>query len=228
MMNRTRSLSPESLPESIAVFPLPGAILLPGGQLPLNIFEPRYLNLVEDALSGTRIIGMIQPVHESSEHLIADGVTLYNVGCAGKISTFKETGDGRYLITLDGIIRFRIAEELEPKDGYRRIRADYTAYLQDMAFSSIPDDEQTIVRRQLIAAMTRYFQINGIEADPSSIESVSDTLLVNTLAMTCPLDPGEKQALLECENTEQRAILLTRMFEISAYATNATHSDIRQ
>lgn len=228
MIDRVRTLKLETLPDILPVFPLPGAMLLPGGQLPLNIFEPRYLNMIEDALAGARLIGMIQPVHESSEHLVADGIQLYDIGCAGRMMQFSETDDGRYVITLDGLIRFRITEELSAPDGYRRVRPDYSAFITDMqrpsdaAASSIPD------RPKLLAAMTRYFEIMGIEADLTSIENAPDTLLVDTLAMTCPLDPGEKQALLECDGTIQRARLLTSMFEIAAYSSDPAQSGTRQ
>jgi uncharacterized protein len=226
MIERMRALTPETLPDDLPVFPLPGALLLPGGQMPLNIFEPRYLNMVEDALAGARLIGMIQPVHESSAHLVADGITLYNVGCAGRLNRFQETGDGRYLVTLDGLIRFRVAEELPSRDGYRRVRPDYRTYIDDM-LNTAPD-QPIADRPKLLSTMARYFQANGIEADLSLIENTPDALLVTSLAMTCPLDPGEKQALLECDDTEQRAALLTRIFEIAGYATDPSQSGKRQ
>ena len=228
MIERARALTLETLPDELAVFPLPGALLLPGGQMPLNIFEPRYLNMVEDALAGARLIGMIQPVHESSEYLVADGITLYDIGCAGRISKFQETGDGRYIIALDGLIRFRTAEELAPRDGYRRVRPDFRGFEGDMQDTDRSTDQQIADRPKLLSAMARYFQTTGIEADLSTIESAPDVLLVTTLAMTCPLDPGEKQALLECDNTEQRAALLTRIFEIAGYATDPSQSGKRQ
>lgn len=228
MINRVRTLKLETLPDILPVFPLPGAMLLPGGQLPLNFFEPRYLNMIEDALAGARLIGMIQPVHESSEHLVADGIQLYDIGCAGRIMQFSETGDGRYIITLDGLIRFRVAEELSSPDGYRRVRPDYSAFAGDMQPVSDVATPPLPERLKLLAAMTRYFEIMGIEADLSSIENAPDALLVDTLAMTCPLDPGEKQALLECDGMIQRAKLLTSMFEIAAYSSDPAQSGIRQ
>lgn len=228
MADRQRTLTPETLPGAIPVFPLPGAMLLPGGQLPLNIFEPRYLNMVEDALASDRLIGMIQPVAEKDERLIADGVTLYNIGCAGRLTQFMETDDGRYVITLTGLIRFRIAEELDMRDGYRRVRPDFSPYIGDMIDTGSREMAAAGVRDKLVAAMTRYFDIKGIEADMSNIGSAPDALLVDTLAMTCPLDPGEKQALLECPDTKRRAELLTSIFEIAAHGDGPGPHDVRQ
>lgn len=229
MVERQRTLSLETLPATLAVFPLPGAMLLPGGQLPLNIFEPRYLNMIEDALASPgRLIGMIQPVAEKDERLIADGVRLYNIGCAGRITQFAETGDGRYVITLEGLIRFRIAEELSLLDGYRRVRPDFSPYINDLQQAGPGEGEDIPGRDRLISAMTRYFDSKGIEADMSGIDNAPDALLINTLAMTCPLDPGEKQALLECPDTARRATLLTSIFEIASHGDGDTPQDLRQ
>jgi len=229
MPERPRTLSPERLPVELAVFPLPGAMLLPGGELPLNIFEPRYLNMIEDALARPdRLIGMIQPVAENDERLIADGVALYDVGCAGRITQFAETADGRYVITLDGVVRFRVARELDMFDGYRRVVPDFTPYIEDMTRPVTPESAPVAGRDALIAAMARYFEIKGIEADMSSIDDAPDALLVNTLAMTCPLEPGEKQALLECLDTDGRAELLRRIFKIAAHADGAVAHGTRQ
>lgn len=229
MLERPRTPSPETLPDVLAVFPLPGAMLLPGGQLPLNIFEPRYLNMIEDALrTPGRMIGMIQPVAEQDERLIADGVRLYEVGCAGRVTQFEETDDGRYIINLSGLIRFRIAEELPPLDGYRRVQPDFTAYINDMAADITADTGRVAGRDRLISAMARYFDTQGIEADMSGIDEAPDALLIDTLSMTCPLEPGEKQALLECPDTAERAELLTRIFEISSHGDGSAINDIRQ
>lgn len=229
MIDRPRTLQADMLPETLAVFPLPGAMLLPDGQLPLNIFEPRYLNMVEDALqSPSRLIGMIQPVAEKDEQLIADGVTLYDIGCAGRIIEFNETGDGRYAITLAGVIRFRAAQELPSIDGYRCVRPDFTPYLADMTDPGMNETPPVAGRDKLITAMARYFDTKGIEADMTGIDDAPDALLINTLAMTCPLDPGEKQALLECPDTSQRAELLTSIFEIEAHGDGAVSHDVRQ
>ncbi|MBO6518847.1 MAG: LON peptidase substrate-binding domain-containing protein [Rhodospirillales bacterium] len=227
MAERQRKLTPATLPGEIPVFPLPGAMLLPGGQLPLNIFEPRYLNMVEDALSADRIIGMIQPVAEKDERMLGDGVVLYNIGCAGRLTQFMETDDGRYVITLTGVVRFRIAEELDMRDGYRRVRADYTPFIGDITEAGSRETVAVNGRDRLVTAMARYFAIKGIEADMSNIDEAPDALLVDTLAMTCPLEPGEKQALLECPDTQERAELLTSMFEIAAHEGGAGTHDLQ-
>jgi hypothetical protein len=229
MIDRPRNLDTDALPDALAVFPLPGAMLLPGGQLPLNIFEPRYLNMVEDALrTPERLIGMIQPVAERDERLIADGVTLYDIGCAGRITQFTETDDGRYVLTLTGVIRFRVAAELALLDGYLRVTPDFTPYLDDMSDSDAAETGAVPGRDKLVSAMTRYFDTKGIEADLSDISEAPDTLLVNILAMTCPLDPGEKQALLECPDIAGRAELLTSIFEIAAHGDGTVPHDLRQ
>ena len=228
MVARRRTPTPAMLPDEIPVFPLPGAMLLPGGQLPLNIFEPRYLNMVEDALKSDRLIGMIQPVAENDERLIADGVTLYKIGCAGRLTQFMETEDGRYVITLTGLIRFRVQEELGMRDGYRRVRPDFSSYIEDITAADDRDTVEVAGRDKLVAAMSKYFDIKGIEADMSNIGDAPDALLVDTLAMTCPLEPGEKQALLECPDTDKRAELLTSIFEIAAHGGGPGAYDIRQ
>lgn len=228
MIDRVRRPTIETLPKELAIFPLPGAMLLPGGHLPLNIFEPRYLNMVEDALKSSRLIGMIQPVAEHDEHLLPDGIKLYQIGCAGRIVQFGETDDGRYLIVLDGLIRFRIMDELDAYDGYRRVRADFSPFASDLSLSGLVEDDQIEDRERLLSAMARYFDLNDISADTDEIAESTDQALVTTLAMSCPLDPGEKQALLECATTHQRGELLTNMLEIAAYASDSHASGVRQ
>ena len=228
MIDRLRIPTFETLPKDLPVFPLFGAMLLPGGHMPLNVFEPRYLNMIEDALKGSRLIGMIQPITERDEHLLPDGTKLYEIGCAGRITQFGETEDGRYLIVLDGLIRFRVEEELGAVDGYRRVRPDFSPYIHDFDIDDTINDEQIDDRDRLLSAMTRYFDLNGITADTDEITESSDQDLITTLAMSCPLDPGEKQALLECATTFQRGELLTNMLEIAAYASVSLSSDVRQ
>ncbi len=228
MIQRLRAPTLETLPKELPIFPLPGAVLLPGGHLPLNIFEPRYLNMVEDALKSSRMIGMIQPIAEYDEHLLPDGIKLYEIGCAGRIVQFGETDDERYLIVLDGLIRFRVLDELDTYDGYRRVRPDFSPFASDLSFGGIVNDDHIENRERLLSAMTRYFDLNGISADTDGIAESSDQALVTTLAMSCPLDPGEKQALLECATTLQRGELLTSMLEIAAYASDSQSSDVRQ
>jgi len=204
------------LPDVLPIFPLPGALLLPGGQLPLNIFEPRYLNMVLDAMAAGRVIGMIQPVPVQGEAPrdpdLRDAPAIYPVGCLGRIVSFSETGDGRLLITLLGQTRFRVAEELAGKDGYRRVRPDFGDFTSDLdAGAAVTYD-----RERLVAAAAGFFDARGLDADWSSIEDAPDSLLVTSLAMVCPFDLREKQALLECDGTGARAALLTDLLEMSA------------
>lgn len=225
MIDRDREPSLMTLPAELPIFPLTGAVLLPGGQLPLNIFEPRYLNMVEDALGAGRMIGMIQP-GGAPAGLTPDDIALCPVGCAGRIIRFAETDDGRYLITLEGIVRFKVAAELPLHDGYRRVRPDYRPFeadLDDFADTGDVDD-----RDALLAAMRTYFERKGIAADLDSIENAPDDVLVTTLSMSCPLDPRDKQALLECPNTNERGRLLTRMFQFAVHEGNGPASDLRQ
>lgn len=226
MLDRPRVTVPETLPGTLAVFPLPGALLLPGGQLPLNIFEPRYLNMVEDALAPPRLIGMIQPVAEKDERRIGDVDRLYGVGCAGRIVHFEETGDGRYAIRLQGVARFRVVEELPMTDGYRRVRPDFSEFAGDFAH----DDGDTLAERDdLVRMIEAYFRQQGLSADMEQIEKAPDDVLVTSLAMSCPFEPGEKQALLECAGVRERGQLLARMFEMALLGGGmAPPSDLRQ
>ncbi|MAN80065.1 MAG: peptidase S16 [Rhodospirillaceae bacterium] len=204
------------LPDVLPIFPLPGALLLPGGQLPLNIFEPRYLAMILDAMAAGRVIGMIQPTPVAGEAPadpdLRDAPAVYPVGCMGRIINFAETGDGRLLITLLGQARFRVAEELPLHGGYRRVRPDFSDYKDDL------DDDAAVAydRDRLVAAAARFFDARGLKADWSSIEDAPDNLLVTSLAMVCPFDLREKQALLESDGPAARAALLTDLLEMSA------------
>ena len=200
--------SVDQLPKSVAIFPLSGALLLPGGRLPLNIFEPRYLAMVQDSLKGERIIGMVQP-REGEEK--APTPALYRLGCAGRIVSFDETDDGRYHIALSGLCRFDIADELAPENGYRRVRPDFSPYYDD--FKSAPDG--SIERARLIGGVRGYFKLHSINADWKAIEAASDERLVTTLAMACPFEPSEKQALLEARDLAERGRVMTTLFEMA-------------
>tara|TARA_R110001592_G_scaffold20524_8_gene83244 strand:+ start:542 stop:1228 length:687 start_codon:yes stop_codon:yes gene_type:complete len=206
----------DKLPDVLPIFPLPGALLLPGGQLPLNIFEPRYLNMILDAMAAGRVIGMIQPVPVQGEAPrdpdLRDDAAIYPVGCLGRIVSFSETGDGRLLITLLGQTRFRVAEELAPRNGYRRVRPDFGDFAGDLDETA----DLAYDRDRLIAAAAGFFDARGLDADWSSIEDAPDTLLVTSLAMVCPFDLREKQALLECGGPAARAALLIDLLEMSA------------
>lgn len=226
MIDRIRYTTPDELPDTLPVFPLPGALLLPGGHLPLNIFEPRYLNMIEDALGAGRLIGMIQPFAEHDERQIPDGTRLYNIGCAGRIVQFTETDDGRYVIALEGVARFNALAEIDMKDGYRRVRPDFSPYLDDFDLSDT--DEVLPNREAFLNAMSRYFDNNGISADVEELSDAPDVVLVTSLSMSCPLAPNEKQALLECENTYERGQLLTNLFEIAAHGDVTSPAGLRQ
>ena len=196
----------DDLPQVLPIFPLTGALLLPGGRLPLNIFEPRYLEMVDRALAEHRMIGMIQPKEESEDQ---GSAPVYPVGCAGRISQFGESEDGRYMIMLNGVIRFTIAEELAPK-SYRQVRADYTSYKPDLEESHCNVD-----RARLLGALKSYFEAEDIESDWTLIDQTDDGRLVTALSMLCPLDPSEKQLLLEATTQDERADRLITVLEMA-------------
>lgn len=210
MANPDRPSGPEALPERIAVFPLAGAILLPGGRLPLNIFEPRYLAMTRDAMAGGRIIGMIQP---ADPHSTAFEPPIYPIGCVGRITEFAETGDGRYLIALTGVCRFRIVEEVACDTAYRQVIADYTAYRHDFSEPERAGDD--LDRTRLLAALQTFLDLKGLKADWEAARRASAVALVNSLAMMLPLSPSEKQAMLEAPSVPERASLMTALLEMA-------------
>jgi uncharacterized protein len=205
------------LPLVIPVFPLDGVLLLPGGQLPLNIFEPRYLNMLDDAMSGERIIGMIQTrPHQSAD---PQRPALAPVGCAGRVTSFAETSDGRYLITLTGVCRFRAGEELPVRTPYRQVRADFTPYEPDLREDAASERTAADIDR-LLTALRRYLDHRGLAIDWGDAESAPSDALINSLAMALPFDPLEKQALLEAETIFERKATLTALLEIDAAASD--------
>lgn len=199
---------PADMPDTIPVFPLTGALLLPRGRLPLNIFEPRYLAMVDDAMSGARIVGMIQP--ETPEAFTPP--PLYPVGCAGRIVAYEETADGRFLITLSGISRFRLREELDVGTLYRQCRVDFTEFAAD--FTADPAGAG-VDRAALLRTLANYLEANRIEADWSGIRDAPTEALVNGLSMMSPFGTREKQALLEAPDLKARAELLIAVTEFS-------------
>lgn len=206
----------ENLPGAFPVFPLPSAVLLPRGKLPLNIFEPRYLAMIEDALGEGRMLGMIQPDPTAAE--TPNGPGLFRVGCLGRLSSFSETDDGRYLITLTGVIRYTIAAEVEMRRGYRRVRADYSRFLADLDLEPQPIGTS---REELLAALRGYFTHRGFDANWDAIKRLPDDMLVVTLGMVCPFEPVEKQALLEAPSNTDRATALVALLQMGALAPDA-------
>jgi len=197
----------ENLPASLPILPLPGALLLPGGRLPLNVFEPRYLNMMRDAIAGERLIGMIQPNQDSEDPGSAE---TYRTGCTGRIVAFSETEDHRYLITLAGLIRFDIASELPLEQGYRRVAPNFERFRDDLS-----EDTDDVDRESLLEALRAYFEVSGLDSDWSAVEKAPDESLVTSLAMACPFDPPEKQALLEAMTLSERAETLITILRMS-------------
>ena len=198
------------LPEIIPVFPLPGALLLPHAELPLNIFEPRYLAMVDDSLrDGHRLIGMIQPdpAHPGPENK----PNLYTVGCVGRITQIAETGDGRYLLQLTGIARFRLVEELTVSTAYRQCKVDYFPFVDDFTARK---GEEAVDRESLLRALSDFLKANNLKADWEGIENAPNEALVNALAMMSPYGVAEKQALLEAPDLKTRAEILVAATEI--------------
>jgi uncharacterized protein len=211
---------PADLPEIIPVFPLPGALLLPRGQMPLNIFEPRYLAMVDDALrDGHRLIGMIQPdpAHPGSE----DKPNLYRIGCVGRITQLAETGDGRYLLQLTGVARYRIEEELSVATAYRQCRVTYVPFADDFVARR---GEDKVNRKALLEALKDFLKANNLKADWEGIENAPNEALVNALAMMSPYGAAEKQALLEAPDLKRRAEILVAVTEIEL-AKSRTEGD---
>jgi Lon protease-like protein len=207
----------EDLPSEFPVFPLAGALLLPRGKLPLNIFEPRYKALTEDALGAGRMFGMIQPDPTKPEG--PGGPSLFRVGCLGRLSAFSETDDGRYQVTLTGLLRFVVAAELVGRRGYRRVRGDMAPFVADLDLSPKPIE---VARDTMMTALRGYFTHRGVEANWDAIKRLSDDNLVITLAMVCPFEPAEKQALLEAGPIADQAEMLLTLLRMGAVGPDAS------
>ena len=217
----------DSLPDELPIFPLSGVLLLPRGKLPLNIFEERYINMVDDAMRQDRLIGMIQP-SEAPQNTGAGagavgvafgagggsevlGPRLFPTGCAGRITEITETEDGRYVLTLTGLCRFNIDKELQTHRGYRRVRPDWTPYAHDYA-----DNEKCDLDRQALTQLLHaYFDKQGITANWEAIDNTDCEGLVTCLAMICPFEANEKQALLEAENLAKRTQIMMALLEMA-------------
>jgi Lon protease-like protein len=198
------------LPQVIPVFPLDGALLLPGGDLPLRIFEPRYLNMVDDVMAGDRMIGMIQ-TRAGGER---ERPNLCAVGCAGRITSFNETSDGAYLITLTGVCRFALGDELSSRLPYRQVRADFSAFAADL--EDADDDIGAFDRKRFARALKTYLNRRELDIDWETAESAPLESLVTSLSMGLPFQVVEKQALLEAPDLEARCEALTTLLEIDA------------
>ena len=198
------------LPQLIPVFPLDGALLLPGGELPLQIFEPRYLNMVDDAMAGDRVIGMVQTRGGSRKRPI-----LADVGCLGRITSYAETSDGRYLITLTGLCRFRTGEELDLRLPYRQVRATYDPFADDLGREEDAEAGEA-ERARFATALKRYLNRRELDIDWDTAHEAPLEALVNSLCMGLPFEPAEKQAFLEAEDLTRRFEVLTTLLEIDA------------
>jgi Lon protease-like protein len=198
----------EQLPAVLPIFPLSGVLLLPRGVLPLNIFEPRYLAMTRDAMGGERLIGMVQPAEPDAP----EPPPVFSTGCAGKITSFAETPDRRFLITLTGVIRFAVRQELPLLRGYRRVVPDWAPFRDDLAPPSAP----ALDRERLERALRIYFKQHGLDADWEAVRQTPDERLVTSLAMICPFSPAEKQALVEAKSLAERAATLLALIEIAA------------
>lgn len=199
---------PADLPETIPLFPLPGALLLPRGQMPLNIFEKRYVQMIDDALRGDRLIGMVQPEPETTRSMVPG---LYKVGCVGRITQLAESGDGRYLISLNGIARFRIVEEMSAVTPYRQAMVSFGEFMQDFEPRA---GEEEVDRDGVIAVLRDFVAMNRIDVEWSDIDAAPNEALINALAMMAPFGVREKQALLEAPDLKARADTLIAIARI--------------
>jgi len=212
-------LSFDELPPVIPIFPLTGVLLLPRGRMPLNIFEPRYLAMVSDALAYPRLIGMVQPREGQGD---TGDPPVYQTGCAGRITGFGELDDGRYEITLTGVARFSIAEELPLVKGYRPVRVDWSRFRGDLVAA-----EGGVDRERLLAALKPYLKRHKVKTDWDAIAKTPDDRLVTSLSMVCPFAPSEKQGLLEAESLPARAHLLTALLEMAGASAGTERADVR-
>jgi hypothetical protein len=212
-----RYRGPQDLPRVLPVFPLYRAILLPRATLTLNVFEPRYLSLVDFALGNSRLIGIVQPAPEAGEGESPEGKTfpLRRVGCAGRIAAFSEADDGRLLISLTGIARFQLAGDVASEHPFRLCQLDFTNYATDFAGGH---GEGEVDRGSLLAALRNYLAANNLSVDWERIDAASNERLVNTLSILSPYGPEEKQALLEAPDLKSRARALVALAEMELAA----------
>jgi hypothetical protein len=213
---------PQDLPDTIPVFPLPGALLLPRGQMPLNVFEPRYLAMVDAALAGARLVGIIQP---RDPERIGGMPELYEVGCVGRLVQFAETGDGRYLVSLTGVARFDIVEEVRGHTPYRQCRVSYDRFRSDFRARA---GEAGVDRIAVLAALRLFTEATGVQMDWDGVERTPNEALVNALSMLAPFGHREKQALLEAADLKSRAEMLVALAEIELAKTGPANQTTLQ
>ena len=211
-MQNPFSIKFNDLPTSLPVFPLPSVLLLPGGRLPLNIFEPRYISMILDSLLHQRLIGIVQ-TRTAVEELVADKAEIFNTGCVGRIVSFTESSDGRLLITLDGLCRFNLLGELEISNGYRRFNVSFDKYKGDME-----DPEGFIERREFGELVKEYFDSENLNIDIGALDKIADKKLLANLAMLCPFETPEKQALMEAENFDEMLEIMGALMKMSIHA----------
>ncbi len=202
-------IKPAELPQTIAIFPLAGALLLPRSRLPLHIFEPRYLQMIEDVLkTDTRLIGMVQPNPVRGR----DGPGLHSIGCAGRITQFSETEDGRYMVTLGGVSRFRVVTEIEGFSPYRRCDVNWSGFDRDLGSDEV---DAGFDRARFLDLLGRYFDTKGLSADWDTLKEADDELLINSLSMMLEFEAEDKQALLEAPSLETRRETLVTLIEFA-------------
>ena len=202
------------LPENLPIFPLPGAMLLPHGRMPLNIFEPRYIKMVIDSLKQSRLIGMVQPL-EFLPGPIPDKTPLFHIGCAGRITNFAEIDDGRLMITLQGICRFKIEKELENKNTYRQIKPDFNDFKKDLSI-----ENPIINREKIFRILNDYLKLKDIDVNAEDLLKIENRFLIPTLVMINPFDFREKQAILETHNMGDIADIIISLMEMDINSPN--------
>ena len=219
---------PADLPPRIPVFPLRGAILLPRATLPLNVFEPRYLSLLDDVMAGKRVIGVIQPAgnddDEEMESPPGKSSGLRRVGCAGRVTSYQELDDGRLVITLTGIMRFEIIDEAVTEKPYRVMSVSYDRFANDLTEGL---GEEQVDRQSLLRVLKSYLEANRMRADWPSIQRASSEVLINALSVMCPYGPEEKQALLEAADLKTRADVLVALAEMELASNGGTGSTLQ-
>ena len=211
-----KSFSKSDLPNNLPIFPLPGAVIFPFGTLPLNIFEPRYIAMIESVLGSHRMIGMIQPVPDKNN----SSKKLYPIGCAGKIISFTETSDNRFLIELSGVLRFKLNKELTLLKGYRRIEPDWSPYLSDLK-----NDYHLLSLNKLLIELKKYFDRNNINVDLNEISKISNEQILSSIPQICSFKVVEKQALLEANTLQDRLDVLISLLKMYTLEGNDNENE---